>query len=225
MSRQFAVVGMGRFGMTVARGLTEGGVEVLAIDKNLGSVEAIADDVSEAVCFDATQRSLLESHAVHTMDGIVVGIGEDFEATVLVTALAKELEVPVIVGRAYDDVQRRILKMVGATEVVNPEEEVGKRLARSLTTLDVVDFIDLPEGYELRELRLPAKYHDQPLSSLLNDCAERVVAVRISRELTEVTEEGETSTTVRIPVPTEDTPLREGDTIALIGPSRVLERL
>jgi trk system potassium uptake protein TrkA len=198
---------------------------VLAIDKNLALVEAVADDVSEAVCFDATQRALLESHAVHKMDGIVVGIGEDFESMVLVTALAKEMGVPVIVGRAYDDVQRRILKIVGATEVVNPEEEVGKRLARSLTSLDVVDFIDLPEGYELRELKLPTRYVDKPLSALLSDCAERVVAVRISREITESTDEGETTRTVRIPVPNDDAPLREGDTVALIGPSRVLERL
>jgi trk system potassium uptake protein TrkA len=225
MAQQFAVVGLGRFGTSVALELAELGTEVLAIDRDLQLVEEIADHVTQAVSLDAVVRGNLEAHDVPSMDGVVVGIGEDFESTILVTALAKEFGVPVIVSRAYNPMQKRILSMVGATEVVNPEEEMGRRLARSLARKDVVDFIDLPEGYELREHRVTGRHHEVPLAKLLEDGSERIIVVRLSREVREVVDGVEMGRVVRFAIPLDDTRLKEGDSLVLIGPTRALERL
>jgi trk system potassium uptake protein TrkA len=207
--------------LSVARGLAEGGAEVLAIDRELALVEEIATDVSHAVCFDATQKAHLESHAIAEMDGVIVAIGEDFEATVLVTALSKELGANFIVARAYNSTQRRILGIVGATEVVNPEEDIGRRLARGLVSQDVVDFVDLPEGYQLREYTVSSSFDGKTLAELFEACGERILAVALRRESGE---EGETKT-VRFPLPLDDTGLGEGDQLSLIGPVRALDRL
>ncbi|HEX9639872.1 MAG TPA: TrkA family potassium uptake protein, partial [Candidatus Krumholzibacteria bacterium] len=182
MSKQFAVVGLGRFGLSVARGLAEGGAEVLAIDRNLDLVEEVAADVSHAVCFDATQKAHLESHAIGEMDGVIVAIGENFEANVMVTTLAKEVGASFIVARAYNNTQRRILGMVGATEVVNPEEDIGRRLARGLVSSDIIDFVDLPEGYQLREHTVESGDDGKSLATLLAAGGERILAVALRRE-------------------------------------------
>lgn len=224
MAGQFAVIGLGRFGTSVARTLTGEGAEVLAVDRDLEAVDAIAPYVSQAVATDARTRGNLESHGLDQVDGIVVAIGEDFEAAVLITAMAKDMSIPVVVGRAYNDVQRRILKMVGATEVVNPEEEMGSRLARSLIHRDLVDFVDLPDGFVLREIKIGSEYDGKPLSKLLEDCVDRVVAVRLSRQVPGQDDDAE-ATTERFALPLEDTGLVEGDLLALIGPEKALERL
>ena len=223
MATQFAVIGLGRFGSSVARTLAESGAEVLAVDRELELVERIAPSVTQAVCFDATIRSNLDAHAVGQMDGLVVGIGEDFEAMILVTALARELEIPIVVARAYDAVQKRILQMVGATEVVNPEVEMGRRLARSLVRRDVADFVDLPEGYELRELEVSSKREGESLGDYLGRADGPVVAVRLAREVPD--EEGEGKHVELVALPEAEQPLLEGDRIALIGARDALDRL
>jgi trk system potassium uptake protein TrkA len=221
MSKQYAVVGLGRFGMTVARGLAKGGAEVLAIDRELDLVEQIASDVSHAVCFDATQKSHLESHAIGDMDGVIVAIGENFEANVLVTTLAKELGARFIVARAYNNTQRRILGMVGATEIVNPEEDIGDRLAHGLVSSDIIDFVDLPEGYQLREYTVGSRDDGKSLAAFLETGGDRILTVALRRESGE---NGE-GKTVRFALPLDDTALREGDQLSLIGPVRALDRL
>jgi trk system potassium uptake protein TrkA len=155
------------------------------------------------------------------MDGVIVAIGEDFEATILVTALAKELGASLIVARAYNSTQRRILGIVGATEIVNPEEDIGRRLARGLLSRDVIDFVDLPEDYQLREHTVPSGDDGKALAALLERCGERVLVVALRRE----SGEGDEAKTIRFALPLEDATVREGDQLSLIGPTRALDRL
>ena len=229
--KQFAVIGLGRFGWSIAVHLAEQGAEVLAIDRDEELVDAIADKVGQAVATGIGDKEKFAALGLAGMDGIVVAMGEEFESVVLLTALAKENELPLVVARAYDDIQNRILKMVGADQVINPEQEMGARLARSLTEGDVVDFIDLPDGFHLREIKIRPKYEGQPLSKLLEDCDQKAVAVRLTRELRN-TAEGESGDDAtggdppeRIALPDPGTILHEGDALALIGAVQALERL
>ena len=159
------------------------------------------------------------------MDGIVIAMGEEFESSVLITSLAKDFALPIIVARAYNPTQRRILSLVGATEVVNPEEEMGKRLAQALVEQDVVDFVDLPEGYEVRRLRVDAGKNGWTLEQLQAECSERIVAVQLLREVKREVDGEMTSHSVHFPLPLDDTRLEEGDILSLVGPTKVLERL
>lgn len=237
MAQQIAVIGLGRFGRSVARTLADAGVEVLAIDQDLALVEEVADDVSSAVAFDATQEGKLEAHAVGEMDAAVVGIGEQFESTVLITALLQELGVPRIISRAYDHTQRRILSLVGAHEVLNPEEEMGVRTAHGLVKHDVVDFIDLPEGFEVRHHTLNEKLAEGTLGELRQRCEEDVRVLLVTRRK-EAAEDEETdekkdeskdsqneNSVEQIPLPPDDLDLHVGDVVTLVGSTRALDRI
>lgn len=234
MAQQVAVIGLGRFGRSVALTLADAGVEVLAIDQDLSVVEEIADRVSSAVAFDATQEGKLEAHAVGSMHAAVVGIGEHFESTVLITALLNELGVPRIISRAFDATQRRILSLVGAHEVLNPEEEMGVRTAHGLVRHDVVDFIDLPEGFEVRHHTVDAGLAEKDLGALRERAEEEIRVLLVTRrrqasededDEKEEDDEQHEDAVEQMPLPTDDLELREGDVVTLVGSTRALDRL
>ncbi len=232
MAHQIAVIGLGRFGRSVALTLAEAGVEVLAVDRDLDLVEEIADRVSAAVAFDATSTEQLRGYAVDQMDAAVVAIGEHFEATVLITAILQQMSLPHIVARAYDDTQRRILSMIGAHEVLNPEEEMGVRAAQGLLRHDVMDFIDLPEGYELRQYVVGSERDGRSLGELRQACGEEILILQLTRRQTssdsgaqQEDPENATDPLQRIPIPSDDTLVAEGDTLSLVGATSALDRI
>jgi len=226
LAQQIAVIGLGRFGRSVALTLADSGMEVLAIDRDLDLVEMVADRLSAAVAFDATSVEQLRAYAVDRMDAVIVAIGEDFEATVLITATLQQMEVRHIVARAYDAVQRRILSMIGAHEVINPEEEMGVRVAQGILQHDVVDFIDLPEGYELRQHVVTEKQDGQSLGELRKACDEPILILQVTRTVQTAGEEDEepSEQLQRIAIPEDDAVAVEGDTLSLVGATRTLDR-
>jgi trk/ktr system potassium uptake protein len=227
MARQIVVIGLGRFGRSVALTLAEAGVEVLAIDRDLELVEEIADRVSAAVAFDATSADQLRAYAVEQMDAAVVAIGEDFEATVLITALLHQMSVAQIVARAYDATQHRILSMIGAHEVLNPEEEMGVRAAQGLLRHDVMDFIDLPEGYEVRQHVVEERQDGLSLGELRQACDEEILILQLTRrgQGEAESEEDPAEQLHRLPIPTDDNVIVVGDTLSLVGSSLALDRI
>ena len=149
------VIGLGRFGATVAVDLCRRGAEVLAVDRNMRLVEEVNDRVTVAVGFDATDRVNLEAYDVGSMDVAVIAIGTNFEASVLVTMHCKALGVKTVYAKALNSMQAAVLERVGADHVVRPEEDMGARLAESLVMEKAVEFVDLPTGYSLRRLTVP----------------------------------------------------------------------
>ncbi len=180
------VIGLGRFGGGIVRSLTRMGVPVLAVDADQALVDALAGDTDAVVRADATdERALMELH-LERMTCAVVAIGEkNVEASILSTALLRKLGVPRIVARASTPLHARVLQAVGAHEVVNPEAEMGERLARRLAQPSVVDRIEMEDGTVLAEIAVPASFVDRSLVEL--DVRRRfgvlVVAVRRDGEL------------------------------------------
>lgn len=126
------VVGMGLFGNALALNLARAGIEVIAIDRDLGKLYGVRDEVALAVALDATDEKALRSQGVHGSDVLVACIGNDFEANQLLVMVAKKMEIPRVIARAPSPNHARILTLLGADEVVLPEIEVAERMARKL---------------------------------------------------------------------------------------------
>lgn len=165
MKRTFTVVGLGTFGSTVARELARLGNDVLGIDLNQQLVNAIADDVTQAVVADARDEDTLRDLGVEECDGVVVAIGEDMEANILVTLIAKNMPKPIVWAKAMNRNHHRILHKLGADHIVHPEHEMGMRLAHSMMYPEVVDYISLGHDMFTVEVRaserLAGKTRDQ----------------------------------------------------------------
>ena len=218
---KFAVIGLGRFGSAVACKLHRDGAEVLAIDRNVRLAEAIADQVAVAVGFDATDLANLQAYDVGTMDAVIVAIGTNFEASVLVTMHCRRLGAKRIYAKALNPMQEAVLRLVGADHVVKPEDDMGQRLAEHLLHESVVDFVELPEGFSLRRIDVPADWIDRSLAELRLLTTRKLNLVQIIRR----SGQDDTGPVERIPLPDGDAMLRAGDRIDLIGPDRQLKEL
>ena len=217
------VVGLGRFGSALAVQLSREGAEVLAVDNNTRLVEAVADKVTVAVGFDATDLSNLEAYDVGAMDVGVVAIGKNFESSVLVTMHLKNLGVSQVYAKALNEMQEAVLCRVGADQVVKPEEDMGDRLARHLLHDSVVDFVELPRGYSLRRVRVPESWSDQSLADLGLLGKFKLNLVQVRRKLP-AGPDGAEPTVERIPLPDGSMVLRSGDEIDVIGPDEELKK-
>lgn len=215
--KRVAVFGLGRFGSGVATTLSDEGMEVLAIDSDLALVQRFKDDVALAVSCDATSREELESLEVGRMDVAIVAIGDDFESSVLVTLLCKELGVPYVVAKALSHEQERVLKKVGADEVVLPEEQMGRWVAENLLRHSIVNLVELPDGYGLGTVALPEQWAGQTLGELGLIERERLNLVQVHRPAVDGAEEA-------FPLPSGSFRLESGDILDVIGPNAVLER-
>ncbi len=163
---EFAVVGLGQFGMSVARHLARQGASVLAVDLNQELVDNAATEVDVAIRADATDERTLEELQLETMGCVVVAIGaHSIEASILTTALMKQVGVPRIVSRAISDLHARILRTIGADEVVNPEEQMGKRLALRLAEPSIIEQVELGDS-QLAEVEAPESFVGKTLIEL-----------------------------------------------------------
>ena len=132
MKKSVAVLGLGKFGSSVARALTKGGAEVLAVDKNEDLVREIADEVTCTVCVDVSDKEMMNNIGLERMDAVVIATAEHLDASVMALMIVKEIGVPYVLVKADGTLKGEILKRVGADEVVYPEEEMGARIANNL---------------------------------------------------------------------------------------------
>lgn len=152
----FAIIGIGAFGSALAKKLSEEGAYVLAIDNNMEHIDQIKDYVSDAICFDATDPKLLESHGITNVDVAIIAIGEAFEPVVLIAMNLLEAGVKEVYGRAGSHTQEQILKHIGITDVIHPERQVAERMGVSLVRRGVSDVFDLGEGMGMFEVEAPS---------------------------------------------------------------------
>lgn len=162
----FVVIGLGLFGSSVARQLCALGAEVLAIDVHPELVQQISSDVTSAVVADARDADVLRALGAHECQCAVVAIGDDLAGSVLATMNLKELGVKHIVCKAHDEVHRKVLEKLGADKVVIPEKEVADKLTRSLTSHNVLDFIELSSDYGIVEIPTPKGWIGKNLKEL-----------------------------------------------------------
>ena len=164
--KSFIVIGLGRFGSEAAKSLCEQGCEVLAVDVNSELVQQISENVTQAVVADARDKEVLRALDAGSFDCGIVAIGDSLADSVLATLNLKELDVPYIVCKAYDETHTQVLKKLGADKVVIPEKENADRLAKSLSSTNALDYIELSEDYGIIEIPAPAKWSDKSLIEL-----------------------------------------------------------
>lgn len=167
MANQAVVIGLGQFGMALARALSRNGSEVLAVDVREDHIAEIAPHVADAIQVDAMDEEALARLAPARRDICVCAIGDDNrEASIIVTALLRQLGAPHIIARATDDLHARILTLVGAHEVIHPERSFGERLAARLALRNVISMMPLGEHLSLTELTVPASFVGRTLEEL-----------------------------------------------------------
>jgi trk system potassium uptake protein TrkA len=164
--RQFAVIGLGRFGLSVAKTLTEQGCQVLAIDKDEELVQDASEFVTEAVQVDATDEKSLKAVGIKNVDVAVVGIGTNLEASILITLTLKEMGVQEIVARAVTEAHGKVLEKIGATKVVFLERDMGLRVANSLVSPSIIEHIYLSPEYSIMETLAPQVFIGQSIGNL-----------------------------------------------------------
>ncbi len=164
--KQFIVVGLGRFGSSVATTLASKGYDVLAIDVDEELVQEISSEVTHSVQADATDEEALDTLGVEEFDIAIVAIGSNIHANILTTLILKELGVPHVVTKAQDTLHGKLLSKVGADKVVYPERDMGARVANNLVSANVLDYIELAPNYSIAEIIASDKLSEETLKDL-----------------------------------------------------------
>ena len=164
--KSYVVIGLGLFGEALARQLCKLGAEVLAMDVRGDLVQQAANGVTHAVVGDAQDKEVLRALGVRDMDCAIIAIGDDLAASVLITMNLQELGVPHIICKAHDETHRRVLEKLGVNRVIIPEQENAQRLARSLNSHNVLEYIELSEEYGILEVPAPKSWVGKTLKEL-----------------------------------------------------------
>lgn len=164
--KTYLVIGMGRFGSAVATRLYELGNEVLAVDESEENIQLIASHVTHAVVGDARDEAVLRDLGARNFDCAIVAIGGDLAASILVTLALKELGIPAVICKASNETYKRALEKVGADRVVIPEREMAVKLAQSLSSSNILDFIELSDDYGIAEVAAPDSWAGKTIREL-----------------------------------------------------------
>ena len=178
--KRVVVVGLGIFGFNIAKDLFENGFEVVAIDKNKEVINRIRDYSTKAVLADATDKELLEMIGIQPEDIVIVSFGEDLAASTLLTLHLKEMNVKSIIVKAPNEDHKRILEKVGATEVIIPEAEMANKVAKSLISPNVLDYLPVSEDFTICEVAPPSGFQGKTIADLRlrGDYHIEVIAIR-----------------------------------------------
>lgn len=152
MKKEFAVIGLGRFGGSICKALAEEGMEVLAIDMDEDRVSEFAMIASHAVVGDTTDESVLRSLGIRNFDHVIVAIGDNIQASILTTLMLKELGVNYITAKAQNDYHEKVLRKIGADHVVHPERDMGRRIAHNIVSNNVLDYLELSDEHSIVEI-------------------------------------------------------------------------
>ena len=212
-AKSFAVIGIGRFGASVAQTLCTLGHEVLAIDRDETRIAAIADLVTHAVVADTTDERALKRIGVRNFDCIIISVGDDIRTSILTTVLVKEQGAQFVIAKASDRLHARLLEKTGADKVVLLEHEAGVRLARSLVSGSIIDYLDLSDEYSINETLIPTPWVGKTLVELnvRNRFGVSVIAIRRGEDILVTLD--------------PKAPLHAGDVLVMIGSNESLTRI
>ncbi len=164
--KQFVVIGLGRFGTSVAKTLYTLGNDVLAIDSSDDIVQSISDSVTHSVQMNATDENSLRALGIRNFDVAVITIGSDIQASTMATLLVKEMGVKYIIAKANTEIHAKVLYKIGADRVVFPERDMGVRVAHNLVSTNILDYIELSPNYSIAEIVTPKIWHGKTLNEL-----------------------------------------------------------
>lgn len=164
--RSYAVIGLGIFGSAIAKTLARAGQDVIAIDRDINCVENVSDVIENAVQADANDIAQLKEAGIQDVDVAVIAMGSHLEDSIMAILHLKELHVPEIIAKANNHNYMYVLQKVGADKVIQPEKEMGKRIALRLLTPNIVDLINVDDNYSIVEIKAPKAWHNTSLIDL-----------------------------------------------------------
>lgn len=211
--KEYIVIGMGRFGSSIARQLEANGCKVLAIDRNEQRIRQIAEYVTLAMCLDVSNEEALEELGGRNFDGAVISIGHSLDASVLAAIWAKEQGISQVIAKAYDETQGKILTKLGADKVVYPEKEMGVQLANDLAFNNLFDAIELSSEYSIAEIPTLADWIGKDLRQIKLREKHGVNAIAIKRGGTLMVN------------PPADEPTKKDDIFLLLGTNNTLKKI
>ncbi len=178
--KQFVVIGLGRFGASIAKALSSKKIDVLAIDRDETRVREMEGVVGQTVVLDATDEKALRELGVADFDTAIISMGETIEDSIMITLSLKELGVREVIVKAQNEIHAKILKKVGADRIVFPERDIAERLAESLASTKIFDFIELSDAHSIVEMVVPKKLTDRTLgqAKLREKYAVSVIAIK-----------------------------------------------
>lgn len=222
MKKHFAVIGLGRFGFSVAKTLAKYGSEVIAIDNHEERVKKVSDFVTFAVQLDAMDEKALRSVGIQNVDTAIVSIGENIEASILVVMILKEMGINNIIAKAVTTLHGKVLENLGVKRIIYPERDMAIRVAHSLIRPKVLEQLELSEEYSIVELPAPANLIGKTISESQLRSKYRVNLIAIKRKVT--TEKGIIKEVWNVnPLPTDS--MQEADILVLIGLNEDLDKL
>ncbi len=210
--KQFIIIGIGKFGESIATNLYKMGHDVLAVDIDEERVQYIANKVTHAVQADATEEGTLEALGVKHFDGAVVTIGESVQASILITLLCKELGIRHVLAKAQNELHAKVLYKIGADRVVFPERDMGLRVAHSLVSTSFLDYIELTPDYSIVELKAAKDWQGKSLKDL-NIRAEYGINIMAIKQDDKV-----------VVSPAADDTIQRDDVLVVIGKARDINR-
>ncbi len=212
MKKEFAVIGLGRFGGSICKTLSDQGMEVLAIDIDEEKVNEYANVASHAVVGDSMDEAVLKSLGIRNFDHVIVAIGDNIQASILTTLILKELGVEKITVKAQNDYHAKVLSKIGANFIVHPERDMGRRIANNMISNSVLDYLELSEEHSIVELVASKKMAGNTLIEL--DIRAKyginIVAIKRDRDIIVSPQASET--------------IQEGDVLIVIGADADINR-
>lgn len=213
MRKNFLVIGLGRFGTSLACSLADAGHEVLGVDIDSDIVQELSSRLAHVVALDAAHEDALASLGVNNFDAAIVASGKNFESSVLITLLLKRLGARHVVAKAITEQQAEVLKRIGADQVVQPEREAGVRLARLLVSPNVLEYLDLEKGISVAEIHAPASMNDKTVAELDLRRRYRITVLLIKNG------------TRYLISPDPEDKIQTGDTLVVVGRDEDISRL
>ena len=221
--KNFAVIGLGRFGTSIAKFLEEEGGEVIAIDIDAGVVRDLENQYTSVVEADATDMDNLSDLGISDVDAAVVSIGTSMESGILITLLLKELKVPLVVAKAKSELHGRVLKKVGANLVVYPEEDAAQHLAKKLYWPGYSE-LEMTTGLSMVEVQAPKSFVNKTIAkiNLRKKYEANIVAVKRKTPILDESNQADFKETIIAP-PSAETKIESGDSIVLVCPNHRVE--
>ncbi|WP_293931382.1 potassium channel family protein [Sphingobacterium sp. UBA6645] len=219
---KFIIIGLGNFGASLAIKLTAQGNEVIGVDIKLERITALKEHITHTIAIDASDPVAFTSLPLKNTDIVVVAIGENEGANIMVTALCKEAQVKRLISRAVNNLHEKVLNAIGVSEIVHPEEETAERWSKKLCLSGLIDSFELNSNYSIVEAVVPEKYVGRSIQEIgFREHYEILVLTILKKtERDSLIGKSKIVTTVLHGIPKPDTVLQQGEIIVIYGDNR-----
>ncbi|MFC1566564.1 potassium channel family protein [bacterium] len=224
--KQVAVIGLGTFGQNLVKFLTKAEFEVIAIDKDEMKVQEVSEIAAQAIQADSTDEKTLTELGIANMDVVIIGIGQNLEASILVTMILKSMGAKNVIAKALSSLHANVLRKIGADRIIFPERDVAEKLAKSLESSNIVDTIILSSVYSLMELKAPKGLVGRNLKEAEVRKKFGINVVAIKRKVPFITDDEQTDFKEDVNIsPNADDNIEEGDILVIIGQNEEIEKM